>query len=71
MLNGGNLGPFPLLEELNSGGVVQCCGWMSPEECREALAVGQRRRAGAIGQLRQEQKHVKAHHKTEIQEQWT
>lgn len=52
LLNGGDLGPFPLLEELHSSGVVQCGRWMSTEEGGETLAVGQRWRTGAIRQLR-------------------
>lgn len=54
LLNGGDLGPLPLLKELHPGGVVQRCGRMRAEEGGKALAVGQSRRAGAVGQLRQE-----------------
>lgn len=51
LLDGGDAGPFPLLEELHPGGVVQGGRWVRAEEGGEALAVGQRRGAGAIGQL--------------------
>lgn len=52
LLDGGDAGPLPLLEELHSGGVVKGGRGVRAEEGGEALAVGQRRRAGAVGQLR-------------------
>lgn len=51
LLDGGDAGPFPLLEELHPGGVVQGGRRVRAEEGGEALAVGQRRGAGAVGQL--------------------
>lgn len=48
LLDGGDLGPLPLLEELHAGGVVQRGGRVRAEERGEALAVGQSRRAGAV-----------------------
>lgn len=52
LLNGGDAGPLPLLEELHPGGVVQGGRRVRSEEGGESLAVGQRRGAGAVGQLR-------------------
>lgn len=54
LLDSGDAGPLPLLEELHPGGVVQGGRWVRPEEGGEALAVGQSRGAGAVGQLRKE-----------------
>ena len=51
LLDGGDAGPLPLLEELHPGGVVKGGRRVRAEEGGEALAVGQGRRAGAIGQL--------------------
>lgn len=51
LLNSGDLGPLPLLKELHPSGVVQRCRRVRAEEGGEPLAVGQSRRAGAIGQL--------------------
>ena len=53
MLNGGDLGPFPLLEELHPGGVVQRGRRVGAEEGGETLSVRQSRRAGAVRQLRE------------------
>lgn len=51
LLDGGDLGPAPLLEELDTRGVVQSGRRVCPEKRREALPVGQRRRAGAVREL--------------------
>lgn len=51
LLDGGDAGPLPLLEELYPGGVVKGGRRVRAEEGGEALAVGQGRWAGAIGQL--------------------
>ena len=48
LLDGGDLGPLPLLEELHAGGVVQRGRGVGAEEGGEALTVGERRGAGAI-----------------------
>lgn len=62
LLDGGDAGPLPLLEELHSSGIVQGGRRMSAEEGGKTLAVGQSRRAGAVRQLRQGDKsnHVRA-----------
>lgn len=54
LLDGGDLGPLPLLEELHTCGVVQRGGRVCAEEGGEALTVGQSRRAGAVRELKQE-----------------
>lgn len=51
LLDGGDASPFPLLEELHPGGVVQGGRRVGAEEGGESLAVGQRGGAGAVGQL--------------------
>lgn len=51
LLDGGDASPLPLLEELHPGGVVKGGRRVCAEEGGEALAVGQGRRTGAIGQL--------------------
>lgn len=63
MLDGGDLGPAPLLEELYAGWVMQRGGGVRSEECGKALSIGERWRTGAVGQLEEvfreheEQKH--------------
>lgn len=52
LLDGGDAGPLPLLEELHPSGVMQGGRRVRPKEGGEALAVGQSRGAGAVGQLR-------------------
>lgn len=54
LLDGGDLGPLPLLEELYARGVVQRGRRVRAEEGGEALTVGQSRRAGAVRELKQE-----------------
>lgn len=49
LLDGGDLSPFPLLKELNPGGVVEGGRRMGTEERREALTVGESWRTGTIG----------------------
>lgn len=51
LLDGGNAGPLPLLEELHPGGVVKGGRRVRAEEGGKALAIWQGWRAGAIGQL--------------------
>lgn len=53
LLDGGDLGPAPLLEELYASGIMQRGGGVCSEECGKALTVGERWRAGAVGQLEQ------------------
>lgn len=61
LLDGGDAGPLPLLEELHAGGVVERGRRVRAEEGGEALTVGQSWRAGAVGQLQKwsEKKKVK------------
>lgn len=49
LLDGGDLRPFPLLKELNPGGVVEGGRRVGTKERGEALAVGERWRTGAVG----------------------
>lgn len=51
LLDGGDLGPAPLLEELDAGGVVEGGRGVGAEEGGEALAVGQGGGAGAVREL--------------------
>ena len=55
LLDGGDFGPLPLLEELHTRGVVQRGRRVGAEEGGEALAVGERGGAGAVGELKQEE----------------
>lgn len=59
LLDGGDLCPLPLLEELHACGVVQRGRRVRAEKRGEALAVGQSRRAGAVRQLGHERKKKK------------
>lgn len=52
LLDGGDLGPLPLLEELHARGVVQRGRRVRAEERGEPPPVGQSRRAGAVRELR-------------------
>lgn len=54
----GNLRPAPFLEELHTGGIVQCGGWVCAEKGGETLAVGKGWRAGAIGQLKKKKMEI-------------